>query len=167
MNNIDIIDIDNSLDNILDENWINEFEEIDKNYSHFYLEDVYSLKIHYIYIDKNNNIEKIKHEKILIYKPNIVSKEEILYLLKQNCPINYSLLSILKYNIDLEINRFLTNIKYIDDIPFHQTISMLQDLNSLYFIFNEKNNEKIKNIHNKTRRLILTTTNKKITSRNK
>ena len=48
----------NQLDN-LNNDLINNFEEIDKNYSDFYLEDVYSLKIHFIYIDKEHNIEKI------------------------------------------------------------------------------------------------------------
>ena len=169
----------NQLDN-LNNDWINNFEEIDKNYSDFYLEDVYSLKIHFIYIDKEHNIEKIKQEKIIIRIPNYISREEIILLLKKNCHSKYTLLSILKYNIDMDStdvkdycknknnnNSYLTPIKNVDAIPFNRTISMFQDLNELIFIFCEKTRN-LNNVNNNTKKHIIikpNTTNKKKTIR--
>ena len=140
---------------ILDEKWINEFEKTDKLYQDFYLDDIYYTSIHFIYINKNNDIEKIKEENFLMSSPNYVNREEIIGLLKRNDEDRkYSILSILKCNITLdpsEITNFLksTNIidyndkfikpiKNIDAIKFDQTISMFQDLNDLLFIFYEK-----------------------------
>ena len=157
-----IMDIDDYLDN---DDWIDKFEKIDKSYSNFYLEDVYSLKLYFIYIDRQHNIQKVKHEKMIMRNPNIISREEIISIIKNNCDSKkYSLLTILKYNIDLDNtdirdylkntpnHEYLTSVKYIDAIPFHQTISMFQDLNNLFFLFSEKTQ---KNSKNKTRKLIL------------
>jgi len=95
---------------------------------------------------------------------------------------NYSLLSIIKYNIILnpqDITTFLktskidyyndyffTTLKHIDTIYFEKTINMFQDLNTLFIIFYEKdkNNESANSIKNNTKKIYLrnsTTKNKK------
>jgi len=160
-------DLDEELD--LDQEWIDKFEEIDKNYSDFYIEDVVSIKVHFIYVNKERNIEKIKKEKLLLKTPNILSREELLSLLKQNMSENnseYFLSSILKYNITLESNEirkyctsqyspedYMTSISAIDVIPFKKTITMFQDLNHLFFLLVEKNNDS--SAKNKTKRVFL------------
>ena len=138
----------------LDNTWIKEFENTDKIYQDFYTDDNYYVNIHFIYINKNKEIEKIKEETFLMKTPNIISREEIIGLLKRNTMNenrNYSLLSLLKFNLNLEPedirfflsvdseedNNFLIPIQHIDTITFQKTISMFQDLNSLYFIFLE------------------------------
>jgi hypothetical protein len=142
----------------LDESWINDFEQTDNLFCKFYKEDNYYIYIQYIYINKQNEIETMKKELLLTEKPNIISREEMISLLKKNSIYNhktYTLLSLLKYNITLspqEINLFLTksesyysdnflqNVKTIDDIFFDKTINMYQDLNNLFIIFCEKTN---------------------------
>jgi hypothetical protein len=90
--------------------------------------------------------------------PNYISREEIIQILKGSIvdnDKNYSLLSILKYNITLEADevkdflmysneerKYLDIVKNIDTIPFNKTISMFQDLNDLILIFCEKSKEK-------------------------
>jgi hypothetical protein len=137
----------------LDNDWITEFEKVDKDYKSFYNEDLEYLKVNIIYINLNNEIEKIKRETFFI-KDNRVSRELLIGILKNNsfhCEKRYSLLSILKYNIDLtptEIKDyllskdtipFLSIVKNIDDIPFNKTINMFQDINDLFILFYEKN----------------------------
>lgn len=148
---------------ILDEEWINEFEKTDKLFQDFYLDDIYYTEIHYIYINTKNDIEKIKEEHFLLKTPNFISREEIIGLLKRNININdkeYSILSILKCNITIKpeeikgfllssnsndyLENFLKPIKNFDDIIFEKTINMFQDLNDLLFIFYEKTEEELK-----------------------
>jgi len=141
----------------LDTSWIEEFEREEKDYKAYYREDLQSIKVHCIYVNRNNDIDKIKEEKIFMNQPNFLSGDQILTLIKKNAiqdHVKYSLLSILKYNITLEpINlknfikyktdfktqgdAFLTSIKKIDSISFEKTISMFQDLNDLFILFYE------------------------------
>jgi hypothetical protein len=142
----------------LDISWINEFEKVDKDYASFYLEDLNYIKVTILYINNSNEIEKIKEEKILIAKPNSISREEIIGILKRNNTKDdktFTIMTMLKYNLDLEptdVRNFLLNnaneseylsvIKDVDEIYLNRTISMFQDLNNLIIIFYE--NEKIK-----------------------
>jgi len=159
----------------LDDDWINKFENIDKLYKDFYKEDLYYINLKFIYINSENEIERLKQETFLMNKPNVITQEEIIQLLKKNSIDNkkrYSLLSILKYNINIEpddINNYLTNkinnnylsiIKYIDTINFDKTINMFHDLNDLIFVFYEKIID-IK--HNNTKKIYLKNNNNKKT----
>jgi hypothetical protein len=146
----------------LNDDWINNFEKNDKLYQDFYKDNVYYTNIDIIYINNENEIEKIKQESFLMSVENCITRDELIGLLKKNSIDNnkrYSLMSILKYNITLEDNdiknfllstnssdyneHFLTINKHIDTIKFEKTINMFQDLNNIYFIFFEKT----KNIH--------------------
>jgi len=143
----------------LDSKWLKEFEKTDQIYQDYYKDDNHYTNIHYIYVNKNNEIDKIRQEFIYMSKPNYVVRDEMIGLLKRNSidsNIRYTLLSILKINITLEpseIKPFLmnTNLDYykdafftpitnIDTIVFEKTISMFQDLNDIFIIFYEKNN---------------------------
>ena len=152
---------------VLDEEWINEFEKTDKLFQDFYLDDIYYTEIHFVYINTSNDIEKIKEDHFLLSTPNYISREEIIGLLKRNTIVNnkkYSLLSILKCNITVKpeevknflkssnltdyLDNFLVPIKNIDAITFEKTINMFQDLNDLLFIFYEKSDEDLKRVAN-------------------
>ena len=141
----------------LDTRWIQEFESIDYNYKQFYNEVVGDIKICIIYVDKNNNIENIKQEILELSRENVITREEIIKIIKQNS-INqkkrYTLLSLLKYNLDLDASNivhylkqkqppktdtYLTLVKNIDNIPLNSTINMMQDLNTIFILFYEKN----------------------------
>jgi len=144
----------------LDDMWIQDFEKIDKPYHDFYKENVYYVHVNFFYINRENEIDKITNEIFFMKNPNVVSREELIYIIKHNSHYNanmYSLLSILKYNFTLnpeEITDFLkisnndcyreenlTIVKHIDTLVFEKTISMFQDLNTLIIIFYEKNKE--------------------------
>lgn len=142
---------DEQQDNILDTNWITEFELNDKDYIKFYNEDVYDIKICSIYVDGENNIENIKEECLLLKQQNIISREEIIHVIKKNSfkdKKRYTILSLLKYNVDIEapnIKHYLKNnkdflvpVKNIDTIPLKKTISMFQNLNTIFIVFYEK-----------------------------
>ena len=162
----------------LDISWINDFEKLDNEYKIYYTEEISFIKIHFIYINNNNEIEKVKEEKILLKNNGILLKEELLSLIKNNLLLNqlkYSLSSILKFNINIEPihlktflrnknpllgNTFLQPIKHIDSIKFDKTISMFHDINEVIIIFQQKNNI----INNRTKKSLINT-NKKRTKR--
>ena len=157
--------------NNLDDDWIKTFEMTDKLYKDFYKEDIYYVNLRVLYINRENEIDKLKQESFLLSKPNKISNEEILEILKKNSIDNdkrYTLLSILKYNITLEpdeiknylVNRenndFLSVIKNIDSISFSKSINMFHDLNDIILIFYEKSNElKKPDANNTTKKIYL------------
>jgi hypothetical protein len=144
--------------NELDASWIEEFESLDEDYKSFYLEDITYIKIHYIYVNKENDTEMMKEETILLREPNIISREELIGILKKNnanAGKQYAILSILKYNMDIDPSdiqsylegaidqsTFLTTVQHIDTIVLNRTISMFQDLNNLVILFCEKDSHR-------------------------
>ena len=160
----------------LDTKWIEKFEQNDKLYQDFYPDDVYFVNLHFIYINNNNDIEKLREEIFLMKQPNIITREEIIGLLKKNSydenKKKYTILSLLKFNITLEpeniksfiqnfdhkknnYSSFLMPVKHIDAITFYKTINMFQDLNTLYFIFIENNKLNEDDKKNITKRIYL------------
>ena len=165
--------------NELNDDWINNFDKTDKLYQDFYKDDLYYINLKFVYVNRSNDIEKIKMESYLMSSPNFISRDEILQILKKSTVENdrqYSLLSIIKYNITLDADdiknflyseneerNFLTIIKNIDAISFEKTINMFQELNDLILIFYEKSKElKEVNPNNTTKKIYLrSNTNKK------
>jgi len=149
----------------LDTLWIQEFEKIDKDYKYFYAENIQSLKIHFIYVDKCKNIVNIKKE-IFFLKNNTISKNDIIELLKKS-DHKYFLSFILLFNINIEHNNiksfishtkdytssFLKNIRHISNICLAKSCNIFQDLNDLLFIFYEKT-------HNTTKKVYISEGNK-------
>ena len=157
--------------NNLDDDWINNFDNTDKLYKDFYKDDLYYVNLRVIYINRENEIEKLKQESFLMSKPNNITHDEILEILKKNSIDNdkrYSLLSILKYNIVLEpdeVKLYLNNangedylsiMKNIDGVVFNKSINMFHDLNDLILIFYEKSLElKKPDANNTTKKIYL------------
>ena len=140
---------------IFDDSWVNEYESLEKNYDIFYKENVENVKLFYIYVDKNKNLEHL-HQSDVILSNGILTKERLLDLIKSNKTkngIRYSLKNLLKYNISLEpsyIHDFLSyklndtyikSINFLENVYFEKTINFFQDLNCLYFILCEKENQ--------------------------
>jgi hypothetical protein len=144
----------------LDIKWIEEFESLDENYKNFYSEDITCITFNNVYVNKDNEIEKIKKDKLLLAEPNYISREEILGILKRNCKSSdnkrYTVLSILKYNInidpsdvqsflrtpgDLDSNEYLKSLTNIDAVSLDPSISMFQDLNEIIIIYYEKTSD--------------------------
>jgi hypothetical protein len=148
-------------DPILDTKWLEEFDLIDKDYAQYYKEDVNNISMQYIYVNKKDEIEEIKKDVIALKSPNYISREELVGILKRrsyNTNKRYTVLSILKYNIDIEpedishflvqssidnnsFNIFLNKVHNIDAIPLNKTISIFRDLNDIIIIFYEKSNQ--------------------------
>jgi hypothetical protein len=177
-------------DNIeeLDSTWVQEFENLDKEYKNYYSEDLSFIRIHSIYINNDNNIEKVREEKILLNTNGILQKEELLSIIKHNClsnGIKYSLLYILKFNINIEpVNlktflkskdknigaSFLQSVKNIDSIYFEKSIAMFHDINDLIIVFHQKNQKKyLPNgqpiPHNHTKKIFINSNTNKKTKR--
>jgi hypothetical protein len=165
-----------NIENNLDYEWINDFENTDKLYQDFYKDDLYYINLRVIYVNRENEIDKIKHDSFLLSNKNIISENEIIGILKKHSIDNerkYSLLSILRYNIILEpddVKKYLLNkenqnylsvIKNIDDIIFQKSITMFHDLNDIILIFYEKSTEIVKNNNTKKIYLRSLNTNKK------
>lgn len=173
----------------LDTSWLDEFEKTDNNYKSYYAEDIAFINLHCIYINNFNEITKVHEEKILFKSPGLLTREEVLGLIKRNAFLHntkYSLLSILKFNINIEPinlktflrskdtslkigNHFLQPIKNIDSISFDKTIGMFQDINDLFIIFYNKNDIKNTNTNTNnisTRKIYLNTNSFKKTRRN-
>jgi hypothetical protein len=172
------------MDTELNDEWINNFEKTDKLYQDFYKDDLYYVNLQFIYVNRENEIEKIKQESFLMSSPNYISREEILQILKGSTIDNdkrYSLLSILKYNILLDVDEvksfllysneernYLNIVKNIDAISFEKSISMFHDLNDLIFVFYEKSLE-LKKVdpNNVTKKIYLRSNYNKKTIKNR
>ena len=89
----------------LDTTWINEFEALEKDYNSYYNEDLAFIYINYVYVNNKNEIINISKDKYLFKTPGVLTREELVGLIKHNTihnTVKYSLLSLLKYNIDFE-----------------------------------------------------------------
>jgi hypothetical protein len=164
MSNYDVENYKSHEEKLIDASWIDDFEKDDKYYSRFYKEDVSYIKTQCIYVNNKNEIQCVKQDKYSMKMSNQLTKEELFNILIKNSYNNnkrYTLLSILKYNIDLEPtnvklflqkkfdkNHFLTQHTNIDSISFNKTIRMFKDLNHIFFIFCEKEDR-----HSKTKRV--------------
>lgn len=153
----------------LDDNWIQEFNKTDKLYSDFYKDNLYYVNVTILYVNSQNEIDKIKQEPLLLSKPNEIMYEELFGILKRNSiedAKKYSLLSMLKYNFNIEpsdvqsylfhdsTTNYLSSIRHIDTIVFEKTITMFHDLNDLILVFQEKPGCP-SNSHNNTKKLVM------------
>ena len=180
MNNNDI-DIE-----IIDTNWINEFEKEENDYLSYYNENINYLKVFYIYINTESEIHKIKEEKIHLLVENCLTKNELIKLIKDNVVLDnvkYSLLLLLKYNVLLKPHElkyflktnnknnnstnYLNSIINIEDIHFEKTITMFHDINSLFIVLYQKPHININNINNNTTHNVSNSITKKVFFRNK
>jgi hypothetical protein len=134
-----------------DSSWIDTFEELEKDYQRFYKETVETINLFFVYVNKSNNVENVIQDKLML-ENSTINKLTLLDIIRTNNVknnIKYKLISMLKYNITLspeEIKSFvfdeldetyLESISTIDDLHFDETITILNDLNCLYFIFYE------------------------------
>jgi hypothetical protein len=152
---------------IFDDSWINDYEILEKEYSSFYKEPVDSIKLHFIYINQNNEIDTINQDDLMISSK--IEKDRVYQIIKENkCKNNmqYKLVGLLKYNISLEpyhIKHFLEDtldndmnhyflipLNKIEDIIYEDTITLFKDLNSLYFIFYDNTKQNNDLFHSQT-----------------
>ena len=142
----------------LDNSWIEEYELKEKDFEKFYKEPVETVEIIFLYINKEGELEKIKKTHFLLETDNKIDRDELISIIKENIvdnKIKYSLLSILKHNIDLDPNdlgKYLTKddteetlkeneylqvISDISDLHFKDSITLFRDLDSVFIVFYE------------------------------
>lgn len=158
----------------LDSEWIKDYEEKENEYKKFYKEEVNIIDAIFIYINDDNEIYNVKNFKEYIANSQI-NYERIIEIIKNyqnNMDIKHKLMGLLNYKIDIDPENIkqlfnyninpgtLYSIKNINNINFDKTINLLQDLNSLIFIFKVKITDK-NNKNATTRRITLTQKQKK------
>jgi len=149
-------------DETIDLDFIEEFDKTMTQYKDFYKENVEIIKIKILFLNKENALEKIKHDDLILKTPNIITCGEIIKILKSNNKVMnkyYKISSMCLYNVSIETDNiekikeedFLVSINHINDIIIEPTINILQDLNELLIIFKEKekqnNRVKSRKIH--------------------
>ena len=143
----EILDEPITRDVLLDTEWIQIFEQTDNVYSMFYKDDNEFVNVNYVFVNKHNEIERVKNEKIILPEKNKIPSDALVNMITANKPKNFSFYFMLKYNITIEPDdvkylasrsyNYLTQIKKIQDICFERTITMFQDLNELTIFFVE------------------------------
>lgn len=93
----------------------------------FYREDIYYIYITIIYVNKQNEIEKIIQEPFYLNQPNIISRSDLISIIAKKNKLNfndyikkYSLLMLLKFNFNIE-NEFVEKFLFqnsLEQIPF-------------------------------------------------
>ena len=75
----------------LDTSWIHDFEKEDGLYKDFYLEDLYFINLHYVYLNESNTIEKVKKDKYFFneFQTNIVPKEELFKIIVKRVTLTF------------------------------------------------------------------------------
>ena len=157
------------MDDDIDDSWIKEFKEKEDAYNDFYKEETRSIRLYFLYVNTSNTLESIKSDSLILEEKGVVTKDQLVSIIKRNQRSNtvkYRLLSLIKFNIDIEPcdvmsfvdgtdksrEEFTTSERYLDDIKFQDTICMLQDLNSLFFVFYEDNR---KTPHSTTKKIVM------------
>ena len=149
-------EIESSDDELMDEEWITQIEQEEKEYNSFYKEENETVELVYIYINKENKIYYVKKD-MAVLENKTLDKTKLLFLLKNNKKYNnkqHKLISILQYNIDLspqELSLYLKNednfnflsIKSnLTDLKWDDTINLFKDMNSLHIIYYEESKSK-------------------------
>lgn len=163
---------------IMNVDWIEEYEDEEKYYTMFYPEKTSEIKVNMLYVNKTNELEKIREKMLYLFRENEIKKEDLIKLITENNRIDkvkYKLISIMIYNVTLthqEMKHFLTNpdkydfitsLRNIEDCHLQPSVNCLQELNNVYIIFTEEDIErkkllantkrvKFNLLHNKTRR---------------
>ena len=155
--------IDTNSDSDIDSSWIEDFEK----YNDFYKEKITDINLKFIFLNNAGYIDKIKTDNVLLEKPNILPKEQLLLILKQILIENnrqYSLMSMFTFNISLDndeveelcytdsidFDEYITTINGIDDIYWKDSINLFKDMNELNIILMKK-----KTTNNNTKKVYL------------
>ena len=147
----------------MDYDWINDFKDKEKDFEIFYKDNISYIKLFICFINKNKHLDKVKEQNFYLKNKNTMTKNELKQVInsfRKSEKNKYKLISILKHNIDIEpddvarslkndyIYDFTYSLNTIDNINFNNSITMFEDLNSLFFIFYESDS-----INNGTKRI--------------
>ena len=131
-------------DDDIDDSWIEEFKNLEKDYDDFYKDTPSHVNLCIFFVDRNNELDYVKQENIRLDKNSTVTKHTMVGIINKNKQKNYSLQSILKYNLTVEpsevnsiiadrtryTNEFLSDVG-ITDIVIKDTIHIFHDINTI------------------------------------
>jgi hypothetical protein len=140
--------------------WITEHERLSTIQENYLREPMDSIHAYFLYINRNQYIEKIIHDKVDLVvdaekKASVLSKEKLLQIIqakKIRTPFSkYNLIDIVAYIIDLEPDHiqsysknenyqdksFLHTVSILEDIRVDNSIFIFHEINAIYFFFEE------------------------------
>lgn len=151
--------MENTKIDIINQDWINKYYNHINNNIFSFIEPINEITIFFIYLNKNNETEYFfksnqKIDKVISMMTlfNLIENKKVL---KDNY---YKLKNLLKFELLIDnnnIKKFLDNdkyyiklepVKYYQDIYFEDNINIFKNINSLFFIFEEKISKDSKNI---------------------
>lgn len=149
-------------DENLDISWLIEQERIHMVDNNFHREPMKTIKLYYIYINKEDSIDTVDSEIYTIQSINdkkcsIITQNELLRIIQmkknKTSDSKYIIYDILLYNIDLEHEQLQSFTKYDNDEMLHTrllksngiiknisispSIFIFHNINAVYFIFKE------------------------------
>ena len=68
----------------LDNKWVEEYEQEEEPYKDFYREKTKTIEIYYFYLNKDNELEKIKQQHYMLDEYNKLTREEVMQEIKSN-----------------------------------------------------------------------------------
>ena len=157
-------------DNEIDNKWIRNLENIEKKYDLFYKDKQDSINIYSLFI-KNNQIIRSSKDSLLL-ENGVLTRDNLIFFIKNNRKLNnviYKLNSIVKFNLNIEPEDVIDNIwsknylsqeRNMSDIYFSDTITIFQDINSLFILFTYPTNR-----NRNTKKVYITNTKNRKTRR--
>lgn len=153
----------------LDMKWFEEQEKIEKTFDIYYKQPVRYVWISLMYI-KDNEIEYIKKEKVILHN-GMFSKKNIVKYIHKNRKLNdilYKWYAIAMFNITITPQQILEfdykdsyfkSIDHIEDVVYLDTITYLSSVNELFILLTPKQRnlstkKHTLTRHNKTRRSV-------------
>lgn len=142
----------------LDISWIDKEESLYSMKTNFYKKHMESVLCYFIYVGNDMSIQKIaKHKEPLEMlnenRESGIHYERVLQLIQRHRilgnGLKYKMLSLTKYNVDLEHDTlyhyvyndtshvFFKEISFLEKIIIEPSLPIFHSLNSLYFIFKE------------------------------
>ena len=139
----------------LDISWVEKHERLLNIYENYQREHMDSIKICYIYVNLQSEIEKVicEHENLTHCHAHCnISKERVLQLVQNKKLLNnlkYTIDSILAYNVSIEpeniqkyvnseiVEPFLKIYPIVDEIIVHPSIFIFHEVNCIYFLFKQ------------------------------
>jgi len=146
----------------LDTSWIQEHDRLSTINENYLRETMDSISVYYVYINRNQYIEKIISDKLPLSLSedkthSYLSKETLLQIIQsrkiRTSFSKYKLTDVVSYLVDLEpenIQSFSNNENveqytpsffkirsFMDDIQFNNSIFIFHGINSIYFLFEE------------------------------
>ena len=154
----------------IDNKWVRNLENIERKYDLFYKDKQDSINIYSVFI-KNKQIIRTSKDTLLLDN-GILKRDNLIYFIKNNRKLNnitYKLNSIAKFNVNIDpedvidnvwSNKYLSQERNMSDIHFLDTITIFQDINSLFILFTYPTNR-----NKNTKKVYITNSNNRKTRR--